>query len=127
MLFQIALILFAIIAIARTWKQYSKNEVSKYWGVLFTFLWIVVIVVALIPNLTNSIAHIVGIGRGADVIIYSAIVVLTYTVYQLILREQRMSAEMTELVRAIAIDHAHSPNETPDSNTPTHDSSSMTR
>lgn len=109
MVFQIALLAFAFGAIIKTWRQYRRKEVSKYWATSFTLLWVVVIVVAAIPNSTNAVANFVGIGRGADMIVYSAIVILTYAVYRLIIREQRLSEEMTELVRAVAIEKAHKP------------------
>ncbi len=106
MIFQIALVVFAAFAIYKTWIQYSKKEASKYWAIAFSCLWLIVIAVALVPNLANVLANLVGIGRGADVIVYSAIVILTYTVYRLMLKQQKLSAEMTELVRAVAIEKA---------------------
>ncbi|MFA5946963.1 MAG: DUF2304 domain-containing protein [Patescibacteria group bacterium] len=111
MIFQIILVSFAAYAIYKTWKQYSKKEASKYWAIAFTLLWIVVIAVALVPNLANIVANFVGIGRGADVIVYSAIVVLTFTVYRLMIAQQKLSAEMTSLVRAVAIENVKKPNE----------------
>lgn len=109
MIFQIALIAFAAYAIYKTWKQYSKKEASKYWAVAFSLLWVAVIAVALVPNIANSIANLVGIGRGVDVFIYSAIVILTYTVYRLTLKQEKLGKEMTELVRAVAIENAKKP------------------
>lgn len=109
MIFQFAVIAFALFVIYKTWKQYLKKEVSKYWAIAFSLLWAVVIVIVAVPNITSMIAAKVGIGRGADVIVYSAIVILTYAVYRLILRQQKLSAEMTDLVRAIAIEKADKP------------------
>jgi hypothetical protein len=111
MIFQIILVAFAAYAIYKTWKQYSKKEASKYWAIAFTLLWFVVIAVALVPNLANIVANVVGIGRGADVIVYSAIVILTYTVYRLMVTQQKLSAEMTALVRSVAIQNVKKPNE----------------
>ena len=109
MIFQILLVAFAVYAIFKTWKQYSKKEASQYWAIAFTLLWLVVIAVALVPNLANMVANLVGIGRGADVIVYSAIVVLTFAVYRLMLKQQKLSAEMTALVRAVAIENVKKP------------------
>ena len=109
MIFQIVLVAFAAVAIFKTWQQYSKKEASKYWAIAFSLLWVVAIAVALVPNLANMVANLVGIGRGADVIVYSAIVILTYTVYRLMVAQQKLSAEMTSLVRAVAIDNAKKP------------------
>jgi len=109
MIFQLVLIAFALFAIGKTWKQYQKKEASKYWVMAFSVLWVVVIIVTAVPNITSVIASTVGIGRGADVIVYSAIVILTYIVYRLMLKQQKLSAEMTDLVRAIAIEKTQQP------------------
>jgi hypothetical protein len=109
MVFQVILVAFAAFAIVKTWKQYTRKEASKYWAIAFSLLWVVAIAVTLVPNLANMLANVVGIGRGADVIVYTAIVLLTYTVYRLMLRQQKISAEMTELVRAVAIHNAKKP------------------
>lgn len=109
MIFQIALIAFAAFAIFKTWKQYAKKDASKYWAIAFSCLWLIVIAIALVPNIANTTANFVGVGRGVDVIVYSAIVVLTYAVYRLMLRQQKLSAELTELVRVVAIENAKKP------------------
>jgi hypothetical protein len=109
MVFQIFLIIFALFAIGKTWRQYQKKEASKYWAITFSLLWAAVIAVVAVPDLANMLANAVGIGRGADVIMYSAVVVLTYAVYRLMLRQEKLSKQMTDLVRAIAIENAKKP------------------
>jgi hypothetical protein len=109
MIFQILLAAFALFAIVKTWGQYRRSQVSKYWMFMFTLLWVVVIVVTAIPHLADMIAGYVGIGRGADLILYCAVVALTYAVYRSIVREQKLSAEMTALVRAVAVEQARLP------------------
>jgi hypothetical protein len=109
MWFQIALLLFAFFAILKTWRQLKQKEVSKYWAVTFTVFWLFVLLVAAIPDLTGTLARFVGIGRGADMVMYTAIVVLTYTMYRIIVRQQKLSKDLTALVRAVAIENAHVP------------------
>ncbi len=109
MVFQILLTLFALFAIIKTIGQYRRSQVSKYWLVVFTLLWAAVVLVTAIPHLSDMLAGYVGIGRGADLILYCAVVVLTYAVYRSIVRDQKLSAEMTSLVRAVAINQAQAP------------------
>ena len=106
MVFQIALVAFAVFAIFKTWKQYRARKVSKYWLLVFGLFWIVVAVVAITPQTTDIIAAEVGVGRGADLLVYVGVVVLFYIVHRLILKQQQLSDEMTELVRQTAIDRA---------------------
>ena len=103
MIFKILLILFAIFAIGKTLQQYRNKQASLYWFTIWTFFWVIVIVVAYLPETTNVVARYVGIGRGADLVLYVAAVVLSYGFYRLMIGQERMRKEITELVREIAI------------------------
>jgi hypothetical protein len=106
MLFQIALVSFAIFALYKTWRQYQARKISKYWLAVVGLFWFVVAGVAIIPESTNVLASLVGVGRGADLAVYSGLVVLFYLVHRLLLKQQQLSDEITELVRQLAIDKA---------------------
>lgn len=105
MLFQIFLISFALFALYRVRKQYTLKQASRYWVVVWSVLWLGVIIVALVPNVTNVLAQFVGIGRGSDLLLYTAVMFLIYATYRGMVRQQKMSEEITELVRKIALDH----------------------
>lgn len=109
MLFKLFLLAFAVFAIARTRHQYAKRQVSKYWFVMWTALWLLVVVVALVPQTTDAIASVAGVGRGADLLVYVAIVVLSYATFRMMVRQQKLSEEITELVRTIAIERHEKP------------------
>lgn len=106
MLFQIALVSFAAFAIYKTWKQFSARKISKYWFSVAVLFWVVVAVVAIIPDATNILADYVGVGRGADLVVYTGLVALFYISHRLMLRQHQLSDELTELVRQIAIEQA---------------------
>lgn len=108
MLYQIALICFAAFAIIRTWQQYRRRKVSKYWFLIFGLFWAVVAFVAVAPQTTDVVAHLVGVGRGADLSVYTGVVVLFYVVHRLMLKQQQLSDEITELVRKLAIESSTS-------------------
>lgn len=103
MIFQIFLIIFALFAISKTWRQYKKKKVSVHWFVVWACFWIIVIGVALAPQTTDVLAAIVGVERGADLLVYCAIVVLFYSMYRVMVRVERQHQEVTDLVRKIAI------------------------
>jgi len=109
MIFQILLIVFALFALAITTKQYRKKKVSLYWYISWALLWAVVIIVALLPQATDPIAQLVGVERGADLLVYIAIVVLAYGLYKVLVRLEKVQKEITEVVRKVAIDKAQNP------------------
>ena len=109
MLFKLFLVAFAAFAIMRTRGQYAKRQVSKYWFMAWTMMWVVVVFVALMPQATDVLARIAGVERGADLVVYTAVVVLSYAVYRLMVRQQKLNEEVTELVRTIGIDRVTKP------------------
>lgn len=115
MIFSLLLTVFALGAWRKTWQQYRREHVSRYWFAVATLLWVVVVAVAWLPDMTTVLARAVGIGRGADLIMYSAVVLLVYAVLRLIARQQELSRELTELTRALAIKQAHRPPQPPSS------------
>jgi hypothetical protein len=72
----------------------------------------------LFPDLTTSVANLLGVGRGADLLIY---IFVTGSIFAFILVGTRMKAmeeSITRLVRQIAIGNAEHPAEaTPGANT----------
>ncbi len=109
MIFQIALVAFALYAILKTWKQYATRKVSRYWLLTFSGFWVVVAVVAITPQTTDILADKVGVGRGADLLVYVGLVGLVYIVHRLLLKQQQLSEDITELVRQIAIHRVDKP------------------
>ena len=55
------------------------------------------------PELTNDIAHAVGVGRGADLITYLVEVGLLFVVVHYYMKFVEQQAQITQLVREIAI------------------------
>lgn len=109
MVFSIALVLFALFATLRTWKQYKAQKVTRHWFFLWAVLWLIVIGVAVAPQTTDILASNVGIGRGADLLVYIAIVFLLYAQFRGMVRTKKLHEQQTELVRRIAIERASVP------------------
>lgn len=104
MLFQIFLVIFAALAMVRTYRQYQGRHVSRYWLVLMLVVWTGVAVVAVVPQWTDILARAVGVGRGADLLVYVAIIVLIWSQYRMLVKQHEMSQELTTLVREQAIE-----------------------
>ena len=103
MIFKIFLIVFALFALTKTLRQYRAQRVSKYWFTIWTLFWALVIFVAFLPQTTDVIANYVGVEKGADLLVYSAVVILTYVLYKTIAKQEKMDRDFTELTRHIAI------------------------
>ena len=73
-------------------------------GISLTF--ILLIVFALVPDLSTEIAHLVGIGRGVDLALYIAIVFLLSFVFNLYIGQQEQNLRLTQLTRQLALTQA---------------------
>ncbi len=111
-MFAYLLTFFALLAWRKTWQQYRQERVSKSWFALATVLWLTVVIVSWTPDWTDTIAARFGIGRGSDLIVYSAVVILTYAVFRLVARQQELTRELTNLTRAVALKNPTLPSDT---------------
>ena len=55
MIFQFGVVIFALLVILRTYGQYKKELVSRYWLLAFSLLWVLIGVAAIIPHTTKEI------------------------------------------------------------------------
>ncbi len=109
MVFQIILVAFATFAIVRTWQQHRARRVSKHWFQVISLFWTVVAIIAITPATTDVVAKYLGVGRGADLLVYIGVVALFYAVHRLMAKQQRLSDDLTALVRQLAIEAADKP------------------
>ena len=63
-------------------------------------------VFVLFPSLSNKLAKYVGVGRGADLIIYVFMVFSFLYAIFLYAKLRKMQQDQTEIIKAIAIQHA---------------------
>lgn len=70
-------------------------------GLGYVFIWW--------PGLTNEIAHAVGIGRGADLMLYVWLLMSLFLILRLHLLLREQGQRMTELARALALTGAREP------------------
>lgn len=108
-LIQIFIILFALFAISRTVLQFRRGALSLAWFMLWVLFWVLVAGVVFAPQTTDVLASFVGVGRGADVIIYFSIIALLYIVFRLFIKLEDVEQELTKLVRSLAIKESEGP------------------
>jgi hypothetical protein len=58
------------------------------------------------PDLLNSLANLLGVGRGTDLLLYGMVVVLIGTIISSTRRHRQMEREVTQLARALALSEA---------------------
>jgi len=70
------------------------------------------ILLVVFPNVSTRIANIFGVGRGADLVLYVALVGGLFVASNFYFRFKRHESVLIALARQSAIDHAHDPGTT---------------
>lgn len=100
---QIILVIVALVGLGAVIRRFQKKESSWFSLVVWFFLWLAVGIVALVPNSTAHVAKFLGVGRGADVAVYAALVILFFTVFRCLVALEKMRRDITLLVRRLAL------------------------
>lgn len=102
---QIIITFFALFALSRTYLRLKDNKITKGEFVLWTFVWISVIIVAFIPQVIIKLSEVFGLGRGMDLAILTSIILLLYLIFKAYVKIEMLEQEITELVRKLAVKH----------------------
>lgn len=68
-------------------------------------------VAILVPSLANRLAHVIGVDRGVNLIVYGLVVALIAQMVTAYRREARMEARVAALARALALAGVRPPDE----------------
>ena len=103
----VAALLFAV-TLAAAARRAINRRAALGWAVL----WIAAAVAIARPSLTVAVARFLGIGRGADLVFYCAILGMLVAFFYVYLRFKRLDREITALTRHLALRDADAPAET---------------
>lgn len=100
---QIILLLIIFLLFTRTVFRLRDGTIRQGSFLGWTILWVLGGIVVLYPDVTGKVAEIVGVGRGVDVVVYVAVLVLFYLLFKTYNRTIIMEKEITKLVRKVAL------------------------
>ncbi len=83
-----------------------KGWVTRRECLGWTFVCLLVCLATAWPQATSRVAHAIGIGRGADLVSYCAVIVMLVGFWMVYLRLRRVQRQVTLLVRHLAIAEA---------------------
>ncbi|MBI5794306.1 DUF2304 family protein [Candidatus Uhrbacteria bacterium] len=103
-LIQILIVVFALFALSRTVWQFKRGTLTFVWLLFWLVFWLCVGLVAVLPQTADMVARVVGVGRGADVVIYVSLIALFYLIFRVYVKIEQVEREVTGLVRKLALD-----------------------
>lgn len=100
---QIILLGFLIFAFTRVFFRFKDGALHPigfaFWSILFGSA----ILLVLFPILSSDVARIVGVGRGADIVLYISVVLLFYLVFRVYIIVADIKRDISELVKQLAL------------------------
>ncbi len=101
-------ILVGLILIALVWGLRHRDDVGLRAGRRLAALALAgfAIVAVLAPAFTTRLAHLVGIGRGTDLLLYALVMTFVFTTAGLYFRCRDIERRLVEVTRAVAIREA---------------------
>lgn len=100
---QLLLMVFLIFALSRVLLRFKSSEVSLNGLIFWSFVFGLAILVVIFPKIASTVAQTLGIGRGADAVVYVSITLLFYLVFRLYVYLQDVKYKITELVQKLAL------------------------
>lgn len=108
------ILLFVLFTLSRVVGRFRAREATLGEVIFWSIFWIIVGGVGVYPDVANWLAIALGVGRGADAVVYVALMAVFYILFKIFTRIERIERNMTSIVREIALrdaahghDHAH--------------------
>ena len=106
---QYLLIAFVLLAVIKVIQKYKQGGMHLLEFLFWTLIWIGAGVIIAFPETSQFLADLLGIGRGADLILYVGLTVAFYRIFRIHLTLGQVENEITEIVRAIALENLKGP------------------
>ena len=101
---QSLLLAFVLAALAKVLHSYKQRRMASLDFLFWGLVWIGTASMIIFPDTTSLLAHLLGIGRGVDLIVYLSLLISSYLIFRLHLALARLEQAITALVRAIALE-----------------------
>lgn len=101
---QIILIIFFLFALTKVIGRFRAGDLNLAGLIGWSVFWLAAGMVALLPNSTAYFAKLVGIGRGADLVVYAALASLFFIIFRLMVKIEMLNKDITKLTRKISLE-----------------------
>lgn len=99
--------LLMMLTLRGVWRGHMRKRIAAFWY----GIWLAAAVAVVWPRATIIVARGLGIGRGADLVLYCTVLMTFVGFFYVYSRFRRLDRQITLLVRELAIEQARSPRE----------------
>lgn len=104
--YQIIVPIFSIIMVAYAWSLVGRQRKTIWEGMLWTIFWFGIAYVAFQPNSLQYLSSLTGIKKHENAATFTAIVVLFFVVFYMVIRIEALEQRLTRVVRDKALKEA---------------------
>jgi len=102
-LYQLLAPIVAIIAILYAWSLVTRHKKTLWEGILWTFFWGLIALIALFPSVMTWVSVILGIKNRENAVFTTFFGVLFLVVFYLVMRIEELEQKQTRIVRKMAL------------------------
>lgn len=103
MVIQILITVASIFVIAKSAIAYTHKTIRMPTFIAWSVFWTAIIFLVWQPNLTDRLAVVLQVGRGADAIFYLSLIAVFYLLFKIFIRFENTDSQITTLVREMGI------------------------
>lgn len=102
LLIQYVLILVIVCILWQTFKKFRTKNISLREFLFWLVFWMAVAVAILMPKFTVFLANYLGVGRGADLVVYASLIFVFYMIFRIFSRQNKIEKDISKIVEEIA-------------------------
>ncbi|HMK54100.1 MAG TPA: DUF2304 family protein [Methanobacteriaceae archaeon] len=111
MIYQYIGLIVGIVGIIVSILRFRNGKMSLNMLLVWSGIWVLLIIFSLYPGATSLLASVTGIGRGLDIILIFGLIGCFYMIFRIYNMIESVEEEITYLVREIAIQKGQSEKE----------------
>jgi len=93
---QLVLLFFLCAACFLYWKLFQNRFLNR---LMLLAVFVVIVVFVLKPSISTTIANLLGVGRGTDLVLYLGIVVMAFVLLLMYAKIKKLEEMITTLIR----------------------------
>lgn len=102
MLIQYILILAIVLILFQTLNKFRAKNIVLREFLFWVIFWFAVATAILLPQVTIFLAQYLGVGRGADLVVYASLIFVFYMIFRLFVRQQKQEKDISKIVEHLA-------------------------
>lgn len=104
--YQVLVPLFCLLMVAYAWSLVFRQKKTVWEGVLWTLFWVVIGYISLVPSSLQFLSSITGIKKHENAATITAIGVMFFVIFYLVIRIEELEQRVTKIVRDEALAEA---------------------